>query len=125
MVKEDIMWINRNVYDNLITENAQLKGANREQARSIATLTTSIDWMRVMLTKLDKERVALIENYMGVKVAAMEISAPAAQTRADKEGAAALAAAVAPYFTDMGDEEAARQGVSWNAEGEVVYAKKS
>lgn len=120
------MWIDRKQYDALMHELAISKQQAADYKQFNASLSASFDWLRVRVTQLEMERAQLIENYMGVKVAVPQISpAPASVERRDRESASALAAAVAPYFTDMGDEEAAKQGVGWNEEGEVTYKQKS
>lgn len=113
------MWIDRKTYDDLRLENAKLQGICQEQARANASLQSSFDWLRVRVTQLERERAQLINNYMGIKVEVPEIEVVAK----DKRGAESLSNAAASFFTDMGDEEALKQGISWNEEGELVYTK--
>lgn len=116
------MWIDQKSYLDLRLSEAAVKAAYTEQARQIASLQASHDWLRVRVTQLEKERAQLLHNFMGIKVEVPEV-VQTQPSRTDAQGSAALAAAVAPYFTDMGDDEALKQGVSWNESGELTYKK--
>ena len=113
------MWIDRKTYDDLRLENAKLQGVCQEQARGNASLQASFDWLRMRVNQLEHERAKLIENYMGIKVEVPEV----VQVRQDREGAHALSSAVQNFFTDMGDDAAAKAGITFNDDGTVNYGK--
>lgn len=113
------MWIAKQEYDALRLENAKLQSECAVLNRSMASLQTTMDWLRVRVTQIEKERAQLLYNYMGVKIDVPEIvAAPPTMPSASD-----LARAVAPYFTDMGDEEATKQGISWDDQGNLVYPR--
>lgn len=115
------MWIDRKEYEVVRMRAAQDNAICLQQAQQIATLTASLQWLQVRVTQLEKERAQLIGHYMGIKVEVPEITVE----RRDQRGAEALSDAAASFFQDMGDQEAAKQGVSWDENGNLVYAKQS
>lgn len=113
------MWLNRRDYDRIVLDSEKRNAVCAEQARHIATLTATMDWLRVRVTQIEQERAQLLYNYMGIKVETPSIE------RTRVPGPSELASAVAPYFTDMGDDEAAKQNVSWANDGTLKYGKQS
>ena len=106
------MWINRKVYTNLVLAEAATKAAYTEQARQVAALTATMDWLRVRVTQLEMERAQLMYNYMGIKVPTPVIErAPEVPQRVD----------ALPDFNDVGDAEAARLGIGWNPDGTLKF----
>ena len=108
------MWINRKVYDRIVLDSEKRNAVCIEQARQVATLTATLDWLRVRVSQLEIERAQLIYNYMGVKVPTPSIE----MERTPSPSASALN--TLPSFEDIGDEEAARLGIGWNEHGEIV-----
>lgn len=110
------MWIDRKVYENLMLDNAKLREESRVLNNMNQQQESTIRWFMVRTTQLEKERAQLIFNYMGVKVETPEY-APAPRV----QSAAEIMSQV-PSFEDVGDTEAARLGVGWNDQGEMVNA---
>ena len=107
------MWITRSIIDDLrhtitklTTENALLTGQSK-------AMEVTLDWFRVRITQLEHERAVLLRTYMGVTVPEMSIEKDKPQTRQDAYFAT-------PHFDDIGDDEARKEGLSWDAEGYVV-----
>ena len=109
------MWIDRKTYDDLWKQLHETTIANQVLERHATALETTMDWLRVRVTQLEMERAQLLWNYTGVKVPVPEI------VRTD--GVASSPMTQTPNFNDMGDTEAAKLGVSWDENGELVYAK--
>lgn len=100
------MWINRNDYMLLVAkENAEraLNASAREQNK---VLQTNMDWMRLRLTQMEKERAQLMFQLMGVKVPVPEIE----HVRIDLPGELQHPLNQMPSFEDVGDEEAHKLG---------------
>lgn len=111
------MLISRQAYNDLRDLALKAEAVCHKVEQHNVALQTTMDWMRTRLNQLEHERAQLIYQYMGVKIAVPVIApAPAVQPEA-----VANMINETPSFEDMGDEEAARQGISWNAAGEVVY----
>lgn len=108
------MWIDRNIYDTLRIENAHLRGELRALESRTTAHDTTLDWFRVRVTQLEMERAQLLFNYTGVKIPTPVIQ----RTNTDDPPMTKV-----PNFNDMGDAAAAKLGVSWDENGELVYAK--
>ena len=120
------MWVDRKTYTEIGLELAKV----REEARVLndqnRTLRTSLEWLMVRVTQLEKERAALVYNYMGVKVEVPDIqpSRPAVRSTPHEVPLAVPATLGFAGFQDMGDEEAARHGIGWDDEGKVTYSEQ-
>ena len=82
-------------------------------------LQTTLDWMRVRLTQIEHERAQMLYNFTGVKVQvpSIERETPAAP----RPGSVSDILAAVHHFGDVGDAEALKLGVDWNADGTVNY----
>ena len=110
------MWISREHYQAHRDERIKAEAIVAAVQSHNVALQTSLDWMRVRLTQLEHERAQLIFNYMGVKV-----QVPSIEPATNPAEASADALNQTLTFADMGDEEAARLGIEWNADGTVRY----
>lgn len=110
------MWINKFVYETMRVKSQAddiLLANAREQNK---VLQVSMDWLRVRVTQLERERAVMVEKFYGVTIAVPEIiSAP--DPFANHPGMSGF------DFNDVGDEEAMRLGIGHNSEGAVVYSK--
>jgi hypothetical protein len=104
------MWVKRSEFVTLATGvvAAQTKAAVLEQQNAV--LQTTMDWQRVRLHQLEIERANLLFSMTGVRVPVPIVEAAAVE---DPLRNAAL-------FEDMGDEEAKRQGIDWDALGQII-----
>ena len=109
------MWITRDAYDDLRLDVAKHSAECQVLQQQNTALMTTLDWLRVRVTQLEMERAQLLWNYTGVKVPVPEI------VRTD--GVASSPMTQIPNFNDMGDVEAAKLGVGWDSNGELVYSK--
>ena len=112
------MWIDRKTYDDLRLDAAKCNEECLVLQRQNTTLTTTLDWLRVRVTQLEMERAQLLYNYTGIKVATPVIT----KTEPTPHGANPMMPS--SYFNDVGDAEAAKLGVSWDDNGELVYADR-
>ena len=110
------MFISRKTYDDLRLEWAK----NHEEARVLShqnqALMTTLDWFRVRITQLEMERAQMLWRYTGVKVPVPEI--------VKTDGVASNPMTQTPNFNDIGDTESAKLGISWDENGELVYADR-
>lgn len=102
-------------------EDAIAMRAERDMAvQQLKQQETTLAWFMHRLTQIEQERAKLIFNYTGVRVEAPTYEQP----DPEKDGASMIQKNplnALPSFEDVGDEEAARLGIDWNSEGEVIY----
>ena len=110
------MWCDRKVYDDLRLDVAKRQAECQVLQQQNATLVTTLDWLRVRVTQLEMERAQMLWRYTGVKVPVPEI--------VKTDGVASNPMAQTPNFNDIGDTEAAKLGISWDENGELVYANR-
>ncbi len=113
------MWISRKVYDEVQKQRFEAQGVSQALERQAIATKTTMDWLMVRLTQLEHERAQLIFNYMGVKITVPEIL-PSAQVEQGSELLNDI-----PSFSDIGDDEAKRQGFDWDSEGRVTQHGKA
>ena len=114
------MWINRRSYERLVQvihnlekSIASSEGIRQTYAEQNKVLQVTLDWLRVRVNQLEHERAQLLLNYTGVKIIVPEIQkSPEPKERSSNE---------AFSFSGLNDEEAARQGITWDEYGNVVY----
>lgn len=111
------MWIKAELFQELIQKQAQWEGVSRTLELQNRAMQTTQDWLRTRVTQLEKERAQLLFNYTGVKVPVPEIQ-PAYDHLSEHKFNEM------PSFNDVGDIEAARLGIEWNAGGEIVYKRQ-
>lgn len=117
------MWLNRKVYqdlqDRLTEANAKVvaeTGANR-------ALKETLNWLMVRVTSLEKERAVLLHRFFDVKIPVPEFSQAPAEQLPNPFGANSKLNELANLFADIGDERAAKEGITHDEEGHVVYTK--
>lgn len=117
-----IMWIKREMFEQLIASKAKADGAAQVLAQRIVQQDATIDWLKVRLTQLEYERAQLINNYMGVKIPIPEFDKEATARAPRITAEDVLNQTVA--FIDVGDEEAAKLGLGWDDEGRLMHNGK-
>jgi len=113
------MWMTRTDYDRHYRALSELEralsaseGIRQTYSEQNKVLQVNLDWLRVRVNQLEHERAQLLFNYTGVKIAVPQIQVDS--------GEPVHPLAELPSFSDIGDEEAKKQGMSWDAEGHVV-----
>lgn len=110
------MWLDRQVYDDLRLSEAEAKGKATALDIRITAMDTMMDWFRVRLTQLEKERAQLIHRYTGVvietPVFAKEPEKPIEQILSEVSS-----------FDDVGDEVAKRLGIGFKSDGTLEYTR--
>ena len=101
--------------DRLTIELARAQGELRANERTLTALETTMDWMRTRLTQLEHERAMLIQNYMGITIKVPTVE----KQHTPSPHVNPLFAA--PNFEDVGEDEAARMGISHNPDGTLRY----
>ena len=113
------MWVDKRVWQADHDASVRNIALITELRAQNTALLTTMDWFRVRITQVEHERAALIYKYMGVKIdvpSIEEAPEPTGLTSGD-------ILSQIPSFEDMGDEEAKRQGIGWDAQGELTYGK--
>lgn len=109
------MWVDRKMYDSLRMDYVKANEEARVLNNNYTALMTTLDWLRVRVTQLEMERAQLVYNYMGIKLPTPVIA------RTDERPDPNISL---PNFEDVGDKEAARLGLGWNADGTLAYESK-
>ena len=111
------MWVSRELFVSLIGKESVARGELAALQTRFAAQDAMCDWFRVRLTQLEKERAQMILKYTGVAIEtpvfAKEEKQPIDQVLAEVS-----------TFDDVGDEIAARLGISHNLDGTLSYSKK-
>ena len=112
------MWISRELFTELIANEAATRGELAALQARFASQDTMCDWFRIRLTQLEKERAQMVKQYTGViletPVFAKEPEMPVEQVLSEVSS-----------FDDVGDEVAARLGIGHNPDGTLNYSKKA
>ena len=111
------MWISSAVFESLVADRAKAEGKSHAQELEVVALKGTMEWMIVRLNQLEHERAVMIQQYMGVRIAAPSIES----TRSEVESATFMNTS-ADLFSDVGDAEANRLGLGWNDQGEMTSA---
>lgn len=113
------MWIDRKFYEHFRLDWANVSGELTALKSRFAAQDTMVDWFRIRLTQLERERAQLIFNYTGVKIETPsfvpKVEEPVTETILNE----------ATAFDDVGDEVAKRLGIEWAPDGTLSYSKKA
>jgi hypothetical protein len=107
------MIISRTTYDHMREDTIKAQVEARVLSEQNRALQTTIDWLRVRVNQVEKERAQLLFNYTGVKIETPSIEAAPPSGHPLNQ---------VPHFNDVGDKEAARLGITWNPDGTLHYA---
>ncbi len=112
------MWIKQDKVLELVSQAAVAKGELASLQARFAAQDAMVDWFRIRLTQLEKERAIMVKNYTGVvletPVFAKEPEKPLDQVLGEVS-----------TFDDVGDEIAAKMGIGWRADGTLEYTRKA
>lgn len=111
------MIVSRKVYDDLQLELVKAREEARAVTNASRAMETSLDWLRVRVTQMEKERAVMIERFYGVKIPVPEI------VKAPDPFESHPLNNMGISFEGMSDTEAESQGVGYDAEGHVTYKK--
>jgi hypothetical protein len=113
------MWISRAEYDVLMQRALGAQGERDAMQRQVDSQKTNQEWMVLRLTQLEHERAQLIYRYMDIKITVPTIELDVPVTPESSTIGNDL-----PSFEDVGDDEAKRQGLDWDANGRVTQHGK-
>jgi hypothetical protein len=111
------MWVDRTIYDDLRMKEAAISAAFTTLQTRFAAQDAMVDWFRIRLTQLEKERAQMILRYTGVAVESPVF------TKVPDEKAPEQILNEVSNFDDIGDEVAHRLGISWKPDGTLAYSK--
>lgn len=111
------MIISRKIYDDLQLARVKAEETAKAFQESNKGLQVTLDWLRVRVTQIEKERAIMIERFYGVKIPVPEImKAPDPfENHPLNEGM---------NFEGLSDTEAQKLGISYDHDGRVVYEQK-
>ena len=115
------MWISLKAYLKNKEDEIKLRSERDQAVLQLKQQETTLAWFMHRLTQVEQERSKLIYNFTGVKV-----DAPTYEPAEKQENEAASMLQknplnALPNFSDVGEEEALKQGISWDDEGNVIY----
>ncbi len=114
------MWVNKAEYFRIVKERDEAAGVAKALEQRVFALETSADWLRVQFSKCDHERAALIAKYLGVQVPTMVFE----QEDKSRTPTSHIINDAGALFADVGDEEALKQGLGWDDDGNFVAKKQ-
>lgn len=106
------MWVDRTLYDDIRKKLWETAAVNQALEKQVTAQQSTIDWMAVRLTQVEHEKAQLLFNYTGVKIASPVLK------QADESS---VDLNQAPSFSDIGDAQAEKLGISWNDDGTIRY----
>ena len=115
------MWISNAAWLKEREDAIQLRLERDSAKLALAQQETTLAWFMHRLTQVEQERSKLIFLYTGVKVEAPTYEKEDPQ----KDGASMIQRNPLnslPNFNDVGDQEAAKLGIEWDTEGNVLYS---
>lgn len=114
------MWITRQAYDDMREDLVTAQAEAKAQKDANATVVAALDWMRVRTTSLEKERAVLLEKFYDIKIPVPEYHKP---TPAEGPFGTGQMHDLAQMFDGMNDAEAAKEGITHDETGRLVYTK--
>lgn len=115
------MWITQATFERLIDERSAATGRVVSLVEQVAAQKATVEWLMLRLSQVEHERAILTETFLGIKLPVPVVKhAPMPQNTITAED---LLNSM-PSFEDVGDEEAAKQGIGWDEHGRVNYSKK-
>lgn len=110
------MFISRKTFEDLLARQHEAIGRAHALQEHNTALKLTQDVLLMRLAQSEHERAQLIHNYTGVKITVPSIEP-------EQTGAGLPLNDPQSFFSDMGDDEAAKQGMTWEKAGE--YWQKS
>lgn len=110
------MFLSRKIYDDMVIARIQAVETARAYQETNKGLQVTLDWLRVRVTQMEKERAAMIFANYGVKVPVPEI-AKAPDPFAEHPFNETFS------FAGLSDAEADAQGITHDHEGGIVYGQ--
>ncbi len=111
------MWISRTHYEDTRLDAMRHSTEAAVLAQQNIALRTTIEWLCMRLTQVEKERGLLVRNYMGITIETPDIRPAPVAREVPTDIPSMLGAAL---FSDVGDNQARAMGIDWDAEGRVV-----
>ena len=113
------MWIKQDKVMELVSQAAIAKGELASLQARFAAQDAMVDWFRIRLTQLEKERAIMVKNYTGV-VLETPVFAKEPETQPIDQVLGEVST-----FDDVGDEIAKRLGIGWRPDGTLDYSQKA
>ena len=113
------MWISRELFIGLVEKESKARGELAALQTRFAAQDSMVDWFRIRLTQLEKERAQMILKYTGVAIETPVFAKEPEQTPLDQ------VLGEVSTFDDVGDEIAAKMGIGWKQDGTLDYTKKA
>ncbi len=108
------MWVDKRTYFELRETLAKAGEEARILSVQNQALQTTLDWLRMMVNKLEVERAQMLHLYTGVTVPVQQIHS---QAETDIQSTLANKSP----FEDVGDDVAKKLGIAWAPDGTLLY----
>lgn len=105
------MWLSRTAVESLNAERIKALEEARVLFEQNKAQAITMDWMRMRLEQIERERAMLLERYMGIVVQVPHFVTPETPPEDSLAGA--------NVWNDIGDEEAKRRKIDWDEHGVV------
>lgn len=113
------MWVKQALFMELVGKESAAKGELAALQARFAAQDAMVDWFRIRLTQLEKERAQMILKLYGVV-----IESPVLMKEPETQPLDQVLGEVST-FNDVGDEVAARLGIGHNPDGTLNYSRKA
>jgi predicted nuclease with TOPRIM domain len=110
------VFLSRQAYEDLKQRITTAEAEARAQVKANEVLEANMNWFRHRLTQIEAERAVLIYKVMDVKIPTPEFHKEDPIERFKKDHNFSEH----DIFRDMGDAEALKNGVEWDATGQLV-----
>ena len=113
------MWIERKLFMDLIQKESVARGELAALQTRFAAQDSMVDWFRIRLTQLEKERAQMILKSTGVAIETPVFAKEPEQTPLDQ------VLGEVSTFDDVGDEIAKKLGIEWKNDGTLSYTSRA
>jgi hypothetical protein len=109
------VFLSKRAYQDLLDRITKAEAQSAAQLKANEMLGASMNWFRHRITQVEAERAVLIHHTLGVKIPSpvFERETP---TRLDVP----INEMAMEMFKPLTDEEAQKQGLTWDAEGRLI-----
>lgn len=116
------MWLRQTTFMQILHERSHATGQLAALKETVGAQKATCEFLLMRLQQVEHERAVLTEKFLGISLpvpVVKQMPSPASTITADD-----LLNAM-PSFEDIGDEQAAAEGISWDESGRVTYTKKA
>ena len=117
------MWIRWQNFEALLTLEVTARAEARVLGEQNKVLQTHLDWLRIRVNQLEKERASLLFKITNISFAVPEMVQQDTTAPANNGIPHSFDQDQAPSFEDPGDEIAAHLGIEHTPDGRLKFTK--